>query len=135
MIGHATAAGRTSGTVRRDTLDLLCAEKARWLTLAETREALQLSRKGAYALLKSGKLRPVIDTEFTDIAAPRLIDIAMVSEDGHEFYGELGAFDEESCSDFVRAHVLPQFRKYPEWTMMFDFLADAARNWMSNLAA
>lgn len=56
---HATAAGRTSGTVRRDTLDLLCAEKARWLTLAETREALQLSRKGAYALLKSGKLRPV----------------------------------------------------------------------------
>jgi hypothetical protein len=56
---HATTAGRISGTVRRDTLEVLCAEKARWLTLAETREALRLSRKGAYALLESGKLRPV----------------------------------------------------------------------------
>ncbi|MFM0258054.1 TniQ family protein [Paraburkholderia sediminicola] len=56
---HATTAGRISGTVRRDTLDVLCAEKARWLTLSETREALHLSRKGAYALLASGKLRPV----------------------------------------------------------------------------
>jgi hypothetical protein len=56
---HATVAGRTSGTVRRDTLELLCAEKARWLTLAETREVLHLSRKGAYVLLESGKLRPV----------------------------------------------------------------------------
>ncbi|MFM0498920.1 hypothetical protein [Paraburkholderia caffeinilytica] len=56
---HATVTGRISGTVRRDTLDLLCAQKTRWLTLTETREALQLSRKGAYALLKSGKLRPI----------------------------------------------------------------------------
>ncbi|NIF81037.1 helix-turn-helix domain-containing protein [Paraburkholderia sp. Cy-641] len=56
---HTTATGRTSGTVRRDTLDELCAEKAQWLTLTEAREVLNISRKGAYALLNSGKLRPV----------------------------------------------------------------------------
>jgi hypothetical protein len=56
---HTTLAGRTSGTVRRDTLEQLCAEKAQWLTLAEARVALHLSRKGAYAFLSSGKLRPL----------------------------------------------------------------------------
>lgn len=56
---HATTAGRVSGTVRRDTLEQLCAEKTRWLTLSEARDALQLSRKGAYAFLRSGKLRPI----------------------------------------------------------------------------
>ncbi|MGN8134614.1 TniQ family protein [Paraburkholderia sp. 22099] len=56
---HTTATGRTSGTVRRDTLEALCAEKTHWLTLTEAREVLNLSRKGAYTLLNSGKLRPV----------------------------------------------------------------------------
>ncbi|MFM0428437.1 TniQ family protein [Paraburkholderia aspalathi] len=56
---HTTATGRTSGTVRRDTLEALRAEKTHWLTLTEAREVLNLSRKGAYALLRSGKLHPV----------------------------------------------------------------------------
>ena len=78
--------------------------------------------------------RIYIDTEFTDIAAPHLISIAMVSEDGHEFYGEVEEFDKESCSAFVRAHVLPQLGKYPECTMTRDALAEAARDWMSKFS-
>lgn len=56
---HSTTAGRISGTVRRDALEAFCIEKARWMTLTEAREALQLSRKGVHAYLRSGKLCPL----------------------------------------------------------------------------
>ncbi|MFM0258053.1 3'-5' exonuclease family protein [Paraburkholderia sediminicola] len=78
--------------------------------------------------------RIYIDTEFTDIAAPRLISFAMVSEDGHEFYGEVAEVDEEVCSAFVRAQVLPQLGKFPGCIMTRDALAEAARIWMSKFS-
>ena len=48
-----------------------------------------------------------LDTEFTDFARPDLISLALVSEDGREFYAERTDYDPERCSEFVRETVLP----------------------------
>jgi len=77
------------------------------------------------------KLRIFIDTEFTDLTAPRLISLAMVSEDGAEFYGELADFDRKACSEFSQAIVLPQLGQFPEQIMEWDRLREAAQRWMS----
>lgn len=51
-----------------------------------------------------------LDCEFTELSvAAKLISLALVSEDGREFYVELhDAWREEDCSDFVKEIVLPQ---------------------------
>lgn len=55
-------------------------------------------------------MRLFLDCEFTRLtAAAKLISLALVAEDGREFYVELlDAWREEDCSDFVKAIVLPQ---------------------------
>lgn len=49
------------------------------------------------------------DTEFTAfLFDPALISIGMVADDGREFYAELNdTYDENICSNFVIANVLP----------------------------
>lgn len=54
------------------------------------------------------KPRYFLDTEFTDFNSPQLISLAIVGEDGREFYAEVSDFDRALCSDFVRQTVLPQ---------------------------
>ncbi|MBN3769794.1 3'-5' exoribonuclease [Burkholderia sp. Se-20378] len=75
--------------------------------------------------------RIFIDTEFTDIAAPRLISVAMVAEDGPEFYAEQAHVDRSACSAFVRASVLPLLGADPTQVMERAALRDAVRIWMS----
>lgn len=55
-------------------------------------------------------MRVFLDCEFTKLsAAAKLISLALVAEDGREFYVELlDAWKEEDCSDFVKEIVLPQ---------------------------
>lgn len=55
-------------------------------------------------------MRAFLDSEFTKLsAAAKLISLALVAEDGREFYVELlDAWKEEDCSDFVKEIVLPQ---------------------------
>ncbi|MHB8426012.1 MAG: 3'-5' exonuclease family protein [Gammaproteobacteria bacterium] len=50
-----------------------------------------------------------LDTEFTGLMAdPNLISIALVSEDGREFYAELtDTWEMEDCEPFVQEQVLP----------------------------
>jgi hypothetical protein len=48
-----------------------------------------------------------LDTEFTDFVRPELISIALVAEDGREFYAERTDYRHDDCSDFVRETVLP----------------------------
>jgi len=43
-----------------------------------------------------------LDTEFTDFVRPDLISIALVAEDGREFYAERTDYHRDACSDFVR---------------------------------
>ncbi|MBT8767337.1 hypothetical protein J7302_14570 [Pseudomonas sp. DB1] len=51
-----------------------------------------------------------LDTEFTSLTLDRcLISLALVAEDGAEFYVELlDGWSEAECSEFTRATVLPQ---------------------------
>ncbi|WP_253190215.1 3'-5' exoribonuclease [Paraburkholderia phenazinium] len=53
------------------------------------------------------KTRYFIDTEFTDFEACQIISVAIVGEDGHEFYGEVSDFERPLCNNFVRDTVLP----------------------------
>ena len=55
-----------------------------------------------------------LDTEFTDFVRPDLISIALVSEDGREFYAERTDYREDDCSDFVRETVLPLLGGVPD---------------------
>jgi hypothetical protein len=47
-----------------------------------------------------------IDTEFSDFTNPLLISIALVDDDGREFYAELPV-DRTRCNQFVIDNVLP----------------------------
>ena len=75
--------------------------------------------------------RIFIDTEFTDIAAPCLISLAMVAEDGPEFYAEQADIDRNSCSAFVQASVLPQLGADPARVLEQGAMREAVRTWMS----
>ncbi|MGV4349785.1 hypothetical protein [Pandoraea pneumonica] len=81
-------------------------------------------------MLHPWECRIYIDTEFTDIAAPELISLGMVAEDGREFYGELTDVHLERCSAFVRSQVLPQLRTQPARILSVVDLGEAARQWM-----
>jgi hypothetical protein len=49
------------------------------------------------------KTRYFLDTEFTDFNACDLISVAMVSEDGREFYGECADFERQLLLKFVNS--------------------------------
>lgn len=55
-------------------------------------------------------MRLFLDCEFTQLSAvAKLISLALVAEDGREFYVELrDTWKFEDCSDFVKEIVLPQ---------------------------
>lgn len=59
------------------------------------------------------KIRYFVDTEFTDFLDCQLISVAIVGEDGREFYGECSDFDRRQCSAFVREAALPQLGQGP----------------------
>ncbi|CDY78035.1 hypothetical protein BGLT_00908 [Caballeronia glathei] len=76
------------------------------------------------------KVRYFLDTEFTDFKACQLISIAVMSEDGREFYGECSDFDRPLCSDFVRDTVLPQLGNFPGRSMPFSQLREELQAWL-----
>jgi len=76
------------------------------------------------------KTRYFIDTEFTDFKDSRLISVAIVGEDGREFYGECSDFDLPRCNDFVRAIVLPQLGQFPGRSMPLAQLRDELKSWL-----
>jgi len=55
-------------------------------------------------------MRLFLDCEFTQLSnQAKLISLALVAENSHEFYVEvLDAWREEDCSEFVKEIVLPQ---------------------------
>ena len=54
-----------------------------------------------------------LDTEFTDFVRPDLISLALVSEDGREFYAERTDYHRGACSEFVRETVQPLLGRVP----------------------
>lgn len=81
------------------------------------------------------KTRYFVDTEFTDFIDCQLISIAIVGEDGREFYGERSDFEPSACSQFVRAAVLPQLGQISGRSMPFAQLHDELRAWLSAIPA
>lgn len=77
------------------------------------------------------KTRYFIDTEFTDCKDSQIISVAIVGEDGIEFYGECSYFERSLCSDFVRDVVLPQLGQFPGRSMPFTVLRDELLAWLS----
>ncbi|VVE44086.1 3'-5' exoribonuclease.1 [Pandoraea horticolens] len=87
-------------------------------------------KRGLLSPRSPWKTRYFIDTEFTDFTDSRLISIAVVSEDGQEFYGEVSDFERPRCNDFVRAVVLPQLGQFPGRSMPLSQLRDELRAWL-----
>lgn len=75
-------------------------------------------------------MRVYVDTEFTDFIDCELISIALVAEDGREFYGERDDFDRRTCSPFVHEAVLPQLGQYPDRVFSRNSLRSALREWL-----
>lgn len=74
-----------------------------------------------------------LDTEFTDFARPDLISIALVSEDGREFYAERTDYHRAACSDFVRETVLPLLGRLPAAACSLSELTQRLHVWFAQL--
>lgn len=74
-----------------------------------------------------------LDTEFTDFAKHGLISLALVAEDGAEFYAERTDYRHEDCSDFVRQEVLPLLGQVPGAVCTQPELAERLRTWFECL--
>lgn len=72
-------------------------------------------------------MRLFLDTEFTDLRAPELLSLGIVSEAADEFYAEL-AFNRAVCSPFVATTVLPLLANEPRAR---ENVADDLRVWLA----
>jgi hypothetical protein len=79
-------------------------------------------------------MRVFVDTEFTDFIDCHLISIALVADDGREFYGERSDFDMSTCSQFVYAAVLPQLGQHPGRVFTRDKLRVALLAWLNEFS-
>lgn len=73
------------------------------------------------------------DTEFTDFIRPDLISIALVSEDGREFYAERTDYHRDACNAFVRETVLPLLGRVPGVACSRSELTCRLRDWFEAL--
>jgi hypothetical protein len=74
-----------------------------------------------------------LDTEFTDFVQIELISIALVSEDGREFYAERTDFRRDDCSEFVRLAVLPVLGRVSDSACTQKQLTERLRFWFDTL--
>ncbi|MDQ1835203.1 hypothetical protein [Massilia scottii] len=74
-----------------------------------------------------------IDTEFTDFIQIDLISIALVSDDGREFYAERTDYRREDCNDFVRAAVVPMLGRIAGAACTRTELTKRLRAWFEAL--
>ncbi len=74
-----------------------------------------------------------LDTEFTDFAKPDLISLALVGEDGREFYAERTDYLASECSAFVHETVLPLLGRVPGAACDSAELALRLRAWFHAL--
>lgn len=79
------------------------------------------------------KTRYFLDTEFRSFDACQLISVAIVGEDGREFYAERSDFESSRCSDFVREIVLPQLGQFPARSLPLADLRRDLSSWLSEI--
>jgi hypothetical protein len=78
-------------------------------------------------------VRIFIDTEFSDPVDMCLISLALVTQNGEEFYGEIDDFPLEKCNDFVRENVLPLLGNVAGAKMSTVQLRDRLLAWLSEI--
>lgn len=76
-------------------------------------------------------MRLFVDCEFTDFLDCDLISIALVADDGREFYGERSDYNDSACSAFVREAVLPQLGQYIDSVFTRERLRATLVDWLS----
>ena len=74
-----------------------------------------------------------LDTEFTNFAHPDLVSLALVAEDGREFYAERTDYRQNECSAFVQEIVLPLLGRVPGAACDSAELAQRLRSWFGAL--
>lgn len=74
-----------------------------------------------------------LDTEFTKFNRPDLISIALVGEDGREFYAERTDYYPEDCTEFVRETVLPLLGRVPDSACTRPELTNRVQEWFKQL--
>lgn len=77
--------------------------------------------------------RYFIDTEFSDFQQCEMLSLAIVGENGLEFYAERIDYCEVRCSDFVRAMVLPQLGRFEGKAMTLDQICLVLRAWLASI--
>ena len=75
-------------------------------------------------------MRVFVDTEFTDFIDCDLVSVALVADDGREFYGERSDYDRANCSEFTRAAVLSQLGQHPERVFTREALRTEVVAWL-----
>jgi hypothetical protein len=80
-------------------------------------------------------IRLHVDCEFSDFLDCDLISIALVADDGREFYGERSDYDDATCSAFVREAVLPQLGQHPGRVFTREALRVALLGWLDQFAS
>lgn len=80
-------------------------------------------------------MRVYLDTEFADWDDPDtdLISIALVSEDGDEFYAERTDFDLRKCTRFVQKNVLPLLGAPGALRLDENGLRKAVLDWLAQI--
>jgi hypothetical protein len=81
----------------------------------------------------SAPLIVFLDCEYTDPVDIDLISIALVSEDGQEFYAERSDYRREACSEFVHAAVLPLLDAPADHVLTREQLAVQLSAWLTAL--
>lgn len=79
-------------------------------------------------------MRVCVDTAFTDFLDCNLISVALVADDGREFYGKRSDFNAVSCSAFVREAVLPKLGEPSGCVFTRYTLRDALLAWLNAFA-
>lgn len=74
-----------------------------------------------------------LDTEFSDFTRPDLISLALVAEDGREFYAERTDYTATRCTEFVRETVLPLLGRVPGADCTNKELTERVRAWVKEL--
>jgi hypothetical protein len=74
-----------------------------------------------------------MDTEFNDFEAFQLVSLAIVGEDGREFYGGISDFQRPLFNAFVRDKILPQLDQFPGRSIPFRELSNELSSWLAGV--
>lgn len=80
-------------------------------------------------------MRCFLDTEYTNTDRPVLISVALVAEDGREYYAEAtDGWALDDCSPFVIENVLPHLGKNPNVAATRAEIRASLPRWLSSFA-